>query len=182
MILPSREYFPQMLNALGLRHTGVEVGVHEGDFAFHIAQQWLGWPLYLVDRWRHVVGYNDSANVSDEAFNRMFVRVANRMRNIYDVGLLRMDSTLAAGLFADETLDWVYIDADHSYDAVMADLHAWYPKVRKGGLVAGHDFLNLPDGGPITCHVKFAVEHFMASRRLPILSTNEDWPTWYVFK
>ena len=41
----------------------------------------------------------------------------------------------------DGSLDWIYIDADHEYEAVKADLEAWFPKVRNGGIISGHDYV-----------------------------------------
>ena len=58
----------------------------------------------------------------------------------------RMLSVEAAATLADSSLDYVYIDARHDYSGVMEDLRAWYPKLRAGGLLAGHDFI--PDTGP----------------------------------
>ena len=49
-------------------------------------------------------------------------------------------SVRAAKLFADESVPFCFIDADHSYASVTADLHAWWPKVRAGGMIAGHDY------------------------------------------
>lgn len=49
-------------------------------------------------------------------------------------------SVEASRLFADESLDFVFIDADHSTDAVFADMTAWLPKVKPGGFLAGHDY------------------------------------------
>lgn len=46
-------------------------------------------------------------------------------------------------LFQDESLDYIYIDANHAYDYVKQDIELWYPKLKKGGLFAGHDYLNL---------------------------------------
>jgi len=48
-------------------------------------------------------------------------------------------TTEAAKTIDDESLDFVFIDADHSYNGVMRDVQAWAPKVRKGGMVIGHD-------------------------------------------
>jgi hypothetical protein len=55
----------------------------------------------------------------------------------------RLPSVEAAHHFADCSCDFVFIDADHSQPAVRADLAAWMPKVRAGGVLAGHDY-NLP--------------------------------------
>ena len=50
------------------------------------------------------------------------------------------DSVQAAAEFDDGSLDWVFIDADHSYAAVVADIAAWAPKLKPGGLLSGHDY------------------------------------------
>lgn len=55
------------------------------------------------------------------------------------VDIMRMSTLQAASLVDDESLDFVFIDADHTYDAAMADIKAWTPKVRDGGMIAGHD-------------------------------------------
>ncbi|WP_298254065.1 class I SAM-dependent methyltransferase [Bradyrhizobium sp.] len=51
----------------------------------------------------------------------------------------RMPSTIAAACFADRSVDMVFIDADHAYDCVRADILAWRRKVRLGGILCGHD-------------------------------------------
>jgi Methyltransferase domain len=67
-------------------------------------------------------------------------------RNILGCGLgdivapILTTSVQAARLFADETVAFCFIDGDHSYKSVTADLHAWWPKVRAGGTIAGHDY------------------------------------------
>jgi hypothetical protein len=67
-------------------------------------------------------------------------------RNIIDCGLadtiqlVISDSVAAAGLFADESLAWVHIDARHDYASVVADIRAWAPKVMPGGWLSGDDY------------------------------------------
>merc|ERR1712107_279263 len=56
------------------------------------------------------------------------------------VRLVQQSSTLAARLFDDETLDLIFIDAGHNECAVRQDLEAWWPKLKRGGLVAGDDY------------------------------------------
>ena len=59
----------------------------------------------------------------------------------------------AAVNFADESIDFVFIDADHSYESVKKDIEAWLPKIRKNGIISGHDYGN---GNP--SEVKQAVD------------------------
>ena len=56
------------------------------------------------------------------------------------INLESLYSSEAAAWIDDESLDAVFIDANHTYAALSADLRAWMPKVRRGGLVSGHDF------------------------------------------
>lgn len=67
--------------------------------------------------------------------------------------------------FPDGYFDWIYIDGDHSYEAVVQDLELSRTKVRKGGMIAGDDFTWRPkEGYP----VKRAVEKFIAKYSLPL--------------
>jgi predicted O-methyltransferase YrrM len=53
---------------------------------------------------------------------------------------IRQNSSLAAALFPDDYFSLIFVDAGHSYEMVMKDLEAWYPKLKKGGIFAGHDY------------------------------------------
>jgi predicted O-methyltransferase YrrM len=74
---------------------------------------------------------------------RAFVQAQNRLRS-YPCELWRMTSLEGAGRVADGSLDFVYIDANHRYEAAITDIQAWAPKVRQGGIVAGHDYITKP--------------------------------------
>ena len=53
---------------------------------------------------------------------------------------IKMDSATASLKFDNESIDVIFLDADHSYKSVKKDLECWYPKVKKGGILAGHDY------------------------------------------
>ena len=87
----------------------------------------------------------------------------------------------------DESLDWVYIDADHRYEAVKADLKAWFPKVRKGGVMSGHDYMNFVYKAPFGDYVygvKQAVKEFMKEHGYTLtgLLDKDKFPSWYFIK
>jgi predicted O-methyltransferase YrrM len=53
---------------------------------------------------------------------------------------IRTTSAEASQQFEDESLDWIFIDADHSYDAVCNDVRFWFRKLKYGGILSGHDY------------------------------------------
>jgi Methyltransferase domain len=78
----------------------------------------------------------------------------------------RETSVAAAPAIPDESLDWVYVDGDHTYDAVRNDLEAWAPKVKPGGLLTGDDYGSF---GWWEGDVQRAVDEFVAARRPQVL-------------
>lgn len=132
--------FPSIVHERGLRR-GVEVGVAFGGHAGAILERGGVDKLFGVDRYRHQAGYDDPMNLTQPVFDRLAKRVTQRMApfgNRFE--LIREDSAGASQRFEDESLDFVYLDADHSAKGVMSDLCHWAVKVRVGGIVAGHDY------------------------------------------
>lgn len=85
------------------------------------------------------------------------------------VTIKQMTSVEAAKTFEDESLDLVFLDALHDYESVKTDLNAWYPKLKKNGLFAGHDFFWSPDG------VQKAVTEFTKQNNLNFKTSNQSW-------
>ena len=148
--MTSRGELPSYLDALGLHGDGVEVGVRDGDFSEHMLANWHGHQgvYHLVDPWRaqDKTLYNDVSNVEQAEQDARYAKVVATMAARFPdrSAVHRALSVDAAATFADASLDFVYVDARHDYAGVLEDLRAWWPKLRKGGLLAGHDFV--PDG------------------------------------
>jgi hypothetical protein len=141
--MQDRKEFPSLLKSMGLTNKGVEVGSFKGDFAKEILEQWPG-ILYLVDPWREMKEeeYDDISNMKHQG--KVYEKTFENLTGFEERALMmRMTSDQAAELFPDRSLDFVYIDANHTYEHVKNDIMLWYPKVKIGGILAGHDFLKL---------------------------------------
>lgn len=120
-----------------------ELGVFEGkNFGLMIEHE----PelAVAVDAWRDdgVLSRNDSG-YSQEILDKMYQDFTVRMLDKPFVKIFRDYTFNVVKLFPDEFFDLVYVDADHSYDGCLNDLKDWYPKVKKGGFLAGDDYRSL---------------------------------------
>jgi SAM-dependent methyltransferase len=182
--LAGRWQLPSLLNARQLMGTGVEVGVYEGWFSGYLLENWRGNKLISVDPWRHFeTGYVDECNQKQAEMDRIYATAAARLKGFGPRSdIWRMLGEEAAAKIPDGTLDFVYIDAQHHYEAVKADMALWYSKVKPGGLLAGHDYMDgsFPFG---EFGVKSAVDEFVRERQLRLHVTGEkDSPSWLLFK
>jgi len=127
---------------------GAEIGVQNGRFSAHVLTDWASCEYFLlVDPWlQQNVTYTDFANTDDFKQEYNYQNTVKRLSifsNILDVK--RMTSKDASVLVPDDSLDFVYLDARHDYCSVKEDLELWWPKLKMGGILAGHDFVNQDD-------------------------------------
>lgn len=115
---------------------GVEVGTERAVFAKEIAKN--ATKLYCVDPFQAYRGYRD--HVSQDKLDRFLQEAKERMSS-FDCEFIRKFSLDAVKEFQDESLDFVYIDANHDYANCKADIEAWSKKVKIGGIVSGHDYI-----------------------------------------
>lgn len=155
--------------AFNLNNLGVEIGVQEGKHAKDILNNWNGKHLYLIDLWAKNVNIHQKENVDDYIHERNLIKTV-KMSNQFKkrTTIIKSDSVKAASLFKDRSLDWIYIDAGHTFEEVWNDLHAWLPKVKINGVVSGHDYL-LPD-------VRSVVDSYFYDVKL--MSDNNTW--WWM--
>jgi glycosyltransferase involved in cell wall biosynthesis len=127
------------VRARGLRR-GAEVGVAFGGHSENILQNTEVERLYGVDSYRHRPDYDDPMNLPQPQFDELCEQTRKRLGQFGDRFRLVREDSIAGAKVIGEQLDFVYLDADHSYEGVAADLRAWYPKIREGGVIAGHDY------------------------------------------
>lgn len=136
-----------MLGYLRRGGVGVELGVWRGDFSERLLRATRPTALHLVDPWRFVEApdYADAwyggAQARDQAaMDEICAGVRRRFARQARVHILRETSQVAARSFQPGSLDWVYVDGDHTHDAVLTDLRAYLPLLRGGGVLAGDDY------------------------------------------
>lgn len=172
-----REHLPWFMKNLAIDKPYVEVGVWKGEHLDHVKHVWGG-ECIGVDPYEPQDDYPDSANhASPSEMAQMYLDVSKRHR------VIRKTSVEAAHDFEDESLGCVYLDGNHTYRAVMQDLHAWWDKLAVGGVMAGHDYQNglIGDHKQSWFGVAQAVDDFAREMRLARFVTS-DRQDWYFIK
>jgi hypothetical protein len=129
---------------------GVEIGVHDGSHAIELYENLNIKQLYLVDIWEN---FNQEGQNSN--YNFSYEITKNKFKDKKNVIIIKGDSVEIAKTFKSNSLDFVYIDANHQYEYVKKDIEAWYPKIKDNGYIAGHDYGGYWKG------VKKAVDEFI---------------------
>ncbi|MDH3475776.1 MAG: class I SAM-dependent methyltransferase [Rhodospirillales bacterium] len=135
-----------VLRQFGTGKIGAEIGVFKGDFSRQILDQAKPAKLYLIDPWE---------NIYDPGLSKSWYAAGspNDMPSLYDAVQKRFEPEIAAGQvelcrgfsadamarFDDNSLDFAYVDGDHRFEGVSADLELAFAKVRPGGVIAADD-------------------------------------------
>jgi precorrin-6B methylase 2 len=136
----NRELLASLLHELGLK-TGVEVGVQVGAYSEVLCKYNPQMKVYGIDPWVPYSGMKDGSLYLTKRRADKFFRMTERLLAPYpNYEIIRDYSMEAVKRFADESLDFVYIDGDHRYQFVLDDITEWTKKIRKGGLISGHDY------------------------------------------
>jgi len=177
--LKHRDELGSFLNRLKLTGAGVEVGCAFGGYSQKIMAAWKGKKLYMVDPWgkqeKDVYRENTNDTADFEAWYRDCLGFSERDPRVI---LIRALSVEGAKLVEDDSLDFCYIDGNHSYRHVLEDLDAWFPKVRIGGIIGGHDFQTKTDEGWF-CEVDKAVKRWTEEHKFELHLTNPCSSWWF---
>lgn len=135
--------------------TGVEIGVAFGGHSESLLRTTSTDKLYGVDPYLHIDDYEDPMNLPQEEFDQLYDYTLKRLSRFGERYQHIRKCSIEAVNNIPEEIDFIYIDADHSYKGVWEDLCIWYPQVRIGGVIGGHDYGHLDFPG-----VKQAIDEF----------------------
>lgn len=185
----SRDDLPSFFVEMGFK-TGAEIGVYKGEFSEKIAK--AGLKLYAIDPWRM---YKDFDNPRGQARLDFLYEHTKRVLDPFpNVEIIRKTSMEAVEDFPDNSLDFVYIDANHEFRYIAEDLVEWTKKVRPGGIVSGHDYFFLKtDTGAQIWHVAhvlrayiyaYGIESYylLGSKNAKPGEKRDKWRSWMFLK
>lgn len=131
-----RDLYTAIARKLEHGDTFVEVGAWKGQSIIHLAQR-----LQDMEKLINVHAVDTFEGDKDTGLANVYAEFQANIKgaDCDDVNHWQLPSSMASKAFADASLAGVFIDAAHDYDSVLADLKAWGPKVKEGGVIAGHD-------------------------------------------
>jgi len=153
-----RDELPEFFKQMGYT-VGAEIGVYKGEYTELFCK--AGLKMYAIDPWHSYMGAGRTQK--DQERQEFLYGHASRVLDKYtDCTIIRKTSMDAVKHFKDRSLDFVYIDGDHSFSHIAYDIQQWAYKVRKGGVVAGHDYFSTtPEAKNIICHVGPIVDAYI---------------------
>lgn len=165
--------------------TWVELGVLRGEFSVKLLEIGMAKSLIMVDLWDAV----DIYSKADAEKNLELTKMNMLQFDFSRFEIWKMSTVQASTEVRNGSISFVYIDASHSYADVKADIEAWWPKLKVGGLMGGDDYFNgFVLGAQHSFGVKDAVDEFFNAKKHRVYasgfadSTRSIFQQWYVFK
>ena len=168
--------------------TGVEIGVNFGEYGTTLCK--AGLKMYGVDCWENYPGYKRVG-----AYKSQYKEAVENLKGL-DYTIIKKYSMDALKDFEDNSLDFVYIDSNHTLPYIVQDIFGWERKVKKGGIISGHDYATIYGFGERKeprvfdgVHVKVGVDACVKIMKIPklyILGTKENrvdkWRSWFFYR
>jgi len=134
----SYPHFAKIVRSMSLQ-IGVEIGVAFGGHAEHLLENTSVHRLVGIDPYLHIPDYDDAMNLPQEVFDDLYFYVLGRLSRFGNrYFLVRGTSKEVAPHVG--PIDFVFIDGDHSYQGCRNDMVNYFPLLRPGGILAGHDY------------------------------------------
>jgi hypothetical protein len=179
--LKNRKDLLLLLSILKLKGIGVEINNNPDSFSNAILNNSNLSLLYSIHS-----GFQEDDETSENTtkINNQFdlqnsLPTQTTIRGMDHHKTIQTSSEEASKLFKDQTIDFVYIDGDHTYKGCKSDISLWWPKVKIGGIISGYGYLD----GPFDYFgVKSAVDEFTTKTNQKLFIIKQDWPSWYIIK
>lgn len=158
---------------------GAEIGVADGRYSQILCESIPSLKLYCIDPYEVYESWR-----TQEYQNNAFKQAKEKL-NGHNVCFIRSSSIEASLKILDGELDFVFIDGSHEFDYVMTDIIIWSRKVRKRGIVAGHDYCHFTNSGVVQAVNKYCEEHCLELNligRNPDNHKDDKQPTWWFVK
>ncbi|MCS7092135.1 MAG: class I SAM-dependent methyltransferase [Patescibacteria group bacterium] len=155
----SRDDLPGFFKEMGFK-TGAEIGVYKGEFSKKFCE--AGFTFFAIDPWRVYKDYNHPRG--QKRLDFQYEHTKRLLSRYPNCTIIRKTSMEAVCDFEDESLDFVYIDANHGFRYIAEDIYEWSKKVKKGGIVSGHDYFFVQSGTKNQIwHVAYILEAYVKS-------------------
>lgn len=161
--------YAEMVYKFGNGSHFVEIGSWKGRSSSFMAVEIInsGFDIKFdcIDTWKGSTEHQNFEIVKKNQLFDVFLKNIEPVKNI--INPIRMESSQASKLYEDNSLDFVFIDAGHSYEEVALDILKWLPKVKMGGILGGHDYVH--EEGQTCCFgVNMAVNEILGKKNLTI--------------
>lgn len=173
--------FPYLLSELEVK-VGVEIGVEKGKFADSLLRKIPDLKLYGVDCWETSKEYRktfiDRTVQYEKEAREVLAKHGDRSV------LIKKYSLDAVKDFEDESLDFIFIDGNHDFQNVTNDIVEWSKKVKKGGIISGHDYV-MANPGYERIDVKNVVDAYTDAYGIGtwfVLEQTANYPSWLWIK
>jgi len=148
----TRDGLPKLFVDLGFK-IGAEIGVWKGEYSELFCKASL--IHYAIDPWVSYKGYSVAGG---NTLSTQYERAKKLLEPYKNCTIIKKTSMDALADFKDESLDYVYIDGNHGFRYIAEDLVEWSKKVKKGGVISGHDYVYFPES--TDSYVRYMVDTY----------------------
>jgi SAM-dependent methyltransferase len=153
---------PVIFRELGFK-SGAEIGVLEGKFSEILCKELPDAQIYSIDKWEWYPVLNNFRKPHN--YPPLYETAKAKLAPYKNNHIIREWSMDAVNKFPDNSLDFVFIDANHSFEFITNDIAQWSKKVRPGGIISGHD-MGKNTWKRTMCHVEWVVEAWTDSHKI----------------
>lgn len=159
----SRDDLPEFFKQMGFK-AGAEIGVKKGEFSEKFAQ--AGLKIYAIDPWLSYEDYDEDPS-NQKRLDFQYEHTKRLLAPYSNCKIIRKTSMNAVSDFEDGSLDFVYIDGNHQFRYLADDLVEWSKKVKKDGVICGHDYIyTSPKTKAGTVHVIYVVNAYTQAYKI----------------